>query len=424
VSRNTILVVYDRLRAEGFVEARTGSGTYVSEHVRSRSGPVPVDSPLRPRPEWAEIHKNLDLAETTRAFDLRPGIPDASYFPFPAWRARISRQFWPEAVGNAAHIGAAGHPDLRGAIAHHLGVSRGVRVTPGDVFVTNGSQQALNLLASVLLAPGDTIAVEEPGYTLPRRAFQALGLRVAGVPVDEEGLMVEALPHDARVVYVTPSHQYPLGMAMSMGRRQELLAWARQTGAAVIEDDYDSEFRFGGRPLEPLHALDGGSRVLYVGSFSKVMLPTLRLGFVVIPPTLRDALEKAKGLADWHTCLPLQAAAAQFVEDGLLAQHIRRMRRIYEERHNRVMEILARDFEGVLHPLPSMCGLHLTALLEEGIDRSDTAVAERARSENVSILPLSHHYLGVPDRRGLLLGYGAISLDRVDEALRRLRRCV
>src|SRR5690606_21773551 len=163
--------------------------------------------------------------------------------------------------------------------------------------------------------PGDTVAIEDPGYPLPRRTFQVHGARVVGVPVDDEGLIVDRIPDDARLVYVTPSHQYPLGMAMSMERRQALLAWAARTGAALIEDDYDTEFRYGGRPLETLHGLDGSRRVLYVGSFSKSLLPTMRLGFVVAPEPLHTALRKAKHLADWHTPLPAQAALAEFIED-------------------------------------------------------------------------------------------------------------
>jgi GntR family transcriptional regulator/MocR family aminotransferase len=244
------------------------------------------------------------------------------------------------------------------------------------------------------------------------------------VPVDEEGLEVDAIPEGARLAYVTPSHQYPLGMALSMERRQELLAWAREADAAIIEDDYDSEFRYDGRPLEPLHGLDGSGRVLYAGSLSKVMLPTLRLGFVVAPPSLHDAFQKAKAVADWHTAVPVQAAAAEFIDDGLLAQHVRRMRRIYAGRHERVVEILVRDFGARLAPLPSNGGLHLAALLPDSAASSDLVIAERAEGRGVAVLPLSYHYLADPRRQGLLIGYGAIETDRIGEALRRLRRCL
>ena len=424
VSRNTALVVYQRLRAEGFIEARTGSGTFVSDGVRPRSPARPADSPLRPRALWRDIPEGPDLSSSEAPYDLRPGIPDAGRFPFAPWRARMSRQLRPRTVGSGAHIGAAGHPELRAAIARHIGVSRGVRATADDVFVTNGSQQAFDLIARVLLEPGETVAVEDPGYPLPQRAFRAQNLHVVGVPVDAEGLVVQAIPSSARLVYVTPSHQYPLGMALSMERRQELLAWARRVHATIVEDDYDSEFRYGGRPLEPLHGLDGQGRVLYVGSFSKVMLPTLRLGFLVAPPPLHAALRKAKHLTDWHTAVPTQAAAAQFIDDGLLAQHIRRMRRVYQERHERIVDVLTREFEDRLTPLPSTGGLHLTALLPELDGRADRDIAQCARTEGVAVLPLSYHYLATPRRQGLLLGYGAVATERIDEALRRLGLCL
>ena len=424
VSRNTVLVAYDRLRAEGFLETRVGSGTFVGADVRPRASAGVTDSPLRARALWDRIGEGRDLSASRPRFDLRPGIPDAGRFPFAPWRARMSRQLRPRVVGKGAHIDAAGHPALREAIADHVGVSRAVRARPEDVFVTNGSQQALDLIGRVLLEPGDAVAVEDPGYPLARRVFQAQGLRVVPIPVDEEGIVVDAIPEGARLVYVTPSHQYPLGMALSMERRQALLAWASDADAAIVEDDYDSEFRYDGRPLEPLHGLDGSARVLYVGSLSKVMLPTLRLGFVVAPPSLHAGLRKAKAAMDWHTAVPVQGAAAEFIEDGLLAKHVRRMRRIYAERHRRVVEILEQGFYGRLTPLPSHGGLHLTATLDPGIEGSDPTIADRADAEGVAIIPLSYHYLGDPVRHGLLIGYGAIQLDHVAEALGCLRGCL
>lgn len=424
VSRNTVLVAYDRLQAEGFLDTVVGSGTFVSDEVRPRTNREARDSPLRPRALWKEIPEGVDLSASRLPYDLRPGIPDASLFPYAPWRARMVRQLHPRAVGRGAHIDAAGHPKLREAVARHIGVSRAVRATPDDVFMTNGSQQAFDLIGRVLLDPGDAVAVEDPGYPLPRRAFRAQGLRVVPVPVDEQGLVVEAIPEGVRLVYTTPSHQYPLGMVLSVKRRQQLLGWAEKADAAIIEDDYDSEFRYDGRPLEPLHGLDGGGRVLYVGSFSKVLLPTLRLGFVVAPPSLHTALRKAKAVMDWHAPVPVQAAAAQFVDDGLLAQHIRRMRRVYGERHQRITELLASKFEARLRPLPSSGGLHLTALFQDASDRDDRAVVEAARARGVAVLPLSHHYLHAPRRNGLLLGYGAIAADQLDEAFGRLGRCL
>lgn len=424
LSRNTVLLVYDRLRAEGFVVSRMGAGTYVSDGIRIRSPKGPATSPLRPRAFWRDVPDGLDMASVRADFDFRPGIPDADRFPFAAWRARVSGQLHLRSIGSGFYINAAGHAGLRAAIARHIAVSRAVHATVDDVLVTNGTQQALDLIARVLLEPGDVVAVEDPGYPPSQHLFRACGCKVVGVPVDTDGLVVDAIPDRARLVYVTPSHQYPLGVAMSMARRQALLAWAQRADATIVEDDYDSEFRYGGRMLEPLQSLDTSGRVLYVGTFSKVLLPTLRLGFLVAPPPLHAALRRAKHLADWHTAVPVQAATAELIDDGVLAHHIRRMRRTYGERHDRILSVLARDFAGRLTPLPATGGLHLTALLPERRGSHDHAIAERALTAGVAVLPLSYHYVSSRPRPGLMLGYGAIASHRIDEGLRRLRACL
>lgn len=423
VSRNTVVVTYERLQAEGFLSARPGGATFVNESIRQRTSIDPPASALQPRPIWDEIGDTPDLSRPME-FDFRPGVPDAASFPFIAWRRHWNRQITRRAIGTGAHVDAGGLLELRAAIARHVSLSRAVRATAEDVFVTSGSQQAIDLISRVLLEPGDRVAIEEPGYPLPQRAFRAHGCRLAAVPVDSEGLVVEAIPAGTRLVYVTPSHQWPLGMTLTMRRRQALLEWAERTGAAIIEDDYDSEFRYGGRPLESLHGLDQGGRVLYVGTFSKVLLPTLRLGFAVIPPTLHAAFRTAKQLSDWHTAVPLQATLAQFIDDGQFARHIRRMRRIYAERRERILQILARDFAGVLTPLPSYNGLHLTALLDGHEPPADVSIVARARAQSVGVLPLSRYYVATAPRAGLLLGHGAISTARIDEGLRRLRQLV
>lgn len=424
VSRNTVVVAYERLHAEGFLQSRAGAGTFVSDDIPPQSPAGATESPLRPRALWDEISATPDMSALEVEYDFRPGIPDTQRFPFAAWRARMARECHRATVRSGAHIGAAGHPGLREAIARHVGLSRAVRATAEDIFVTSGSQQAIDLLARVLLEPGDAVAVEDPGYPLPRRAFQAHGCRVVGVPVDADGLIVEAIPDDVRLVYVTPSHQYPLGMTLSMARRQALLAWADRVDAAIIEDDYDSEFRYGGRPLEPLHNLATAGRVVYVGSLSKVMLPTLRLGFAVVPAPLHSAFHRAKTVTDWHTSVPIQGAAAAFIEDGFLARHVRRMRRIYAERHAHIMRVLGRDFAARLEPIRSHCGLHLAAFLRDGGPGDDEAICALAQAAGVAVLPLSYHYLSTPPRPGLLFGYGAISRMHIDEGLRRLRRCI
>jgi GntR family transcriptional regulator/MocR family aminotransferase len=425
VARNTVTLAYDRLTAEGFLRSRVGAGTYVCAEGLSPVSRPPADSPLRPRPLWDGIEGGPDMATLSVDFDFRAGIPDARRFPFATWRALSSEKFRSAAVGSGAHVGAPGVPALRAAVARHVGVSRGVRADAEDVLVTSGSQQAIDLVARVLLAPGDVVAVENPGYPPPRNAFAALGCRIVGVPVDAEGLVVDALPDDARLVYVCPSHQFPLGMVMSLRRRRALLDWAERVDAAIVEDDYDSEFRFDGRPVEPLHRLDTTGRVLYVGSFSKVLLPTLRLGFVIAPPPLHAALHKAKHVADWHTSVPLQATTAAFIDKGHLGRHIRRMRGVYTDRHLAVLRELAGPLAARLEPIPSVAGLHVAARLRGPADGTDVAVAARAERCGVAVAPLSMFRIpGTATPPGFLLGYGAIDVTAIPEGLRRLGACL
>ncbi len=429
VARNTVSVAYDRLAGEGFVTTKVGAGTFVSDElqvgrqVRRRR----IPGPLRPRAVWARVTAQPDLSAYEPEFDFRAGLPDARLFPYESWRHFVSRELRASAVGNGANSAAAGHLGLRAAIARHIGVSRGVEIAATDVTVTNGVQQALDVIGRTVLEPGARVAMEDPGYPLARHLFVSLGARVAPVPVDSEGLVVDAIPDDTELVYVSPSHQFPLGMAMSLRRRMALLSWADRHRAAVVEDDYDSEFRFAGRPIEPLHTLDRGGRVLYVGTFSKVMLPTLRLGFVVAPPSLQRALVLAKTVTDWHTSVPAQAALARFIDTGLLARHIRKMRSVYRERFQRVGEILARDFGDCLEVIPSVAGLHLSALASELTVDETAAAAARAEANGVAVAPLSQ-FASDPARRerqsGFVIGYGAIPTDRIEEGLRRFRACL
>jgi GntR family transcriptional regulator/MocR family aminotransferase len=405
------------------VTARVGAGTFVSAHAppaRDRPDGHRASGLLRPRPVWGSIDPPTAFARAAE-FDFRTGLPDSSLFPFETWRRLMVRQLDRAAVGTGAYADPAGHPDLRAAVARQVGLSRGIPASPDDVVITNGTQQALDLVARVLLAPGDRVAVEDPGYEPPRLLFRSLGARVVGVPVDGRGLVVEALPADARLVYVTPSHQYPLGTTMALERRLALLDWARRHRAALVEDDYDSEFRFGGRPLEPLQTLDTAGVVVYVGSFSKTLLPTLRLGFLVVPRALRDAVHRAKYVTDWHTSLPVQAALARFIDDGDFARHLRRANARYRTRHDLLVRVLSRDFAGHLEVVPSAAGLHVSALVRRATAGQLDAVVARAADAGVAVQQLAWFALAPPARPGLVLGYGAIPAGRIEEGLRRLR---
>jgi GntR family transcriptional regulator / MocR family aminotransferase len=418
-----VIAAYDRLVGEGFATARVGSGTYVGRDlapVRRRARGR--DTALKPGRFWEGVALPTVMWRTAE-FDFRAGIPDARLFPYRTWRRLLAREFRARSDGCGEHCQPAGHFGLREAIVRQIGSSRGVRADADDVVVTNGTQQAVDLIARVLLTRGDRVAVEDPGYGPPRQLLASLGLRVTPVPVDNEGLMVDAIPPETRLVCVSPSHQFPLGMSMALHRRIALLDWANRHGAAIIEDDYDSEFRFSGRPIEPLQLLDTQGRVIYVGSFSKTMLPTLRLGFLAAPPSLRTALEAAKFLADWHSPLATQAAMARFLADGIFARHVRRTRSVYARRHQLILEQLTQSFADILEVVPSSVGLHVAALAPgTTVDRIE-AILRRASAVGVECHPLSMFAAGDSARAGIVLGYGAIDSEQIEEGLDRLRAC-
>jgi GntR family transcriptional regulator/MocR family aminotransferase len=425
VSRTTVTVAYDRLLGEGFVTSRVGSGTFVGERgprVGGNGRRTEAPGVLEARAVWDSIRLPTAFDRPAR-FDFRSGIPDGSLFPHKTWRRLITHELRAKAFGKAVYGDPAGHPALRAAIARHIGLSRGVEASADDVTITSGTQQALDVIARVLLAPGDRVAVEDPGYPPPRRLFESLGARIAAVPVDRHGLMVDALPRHIRLVYVTPSHQYPLGVPMSLQRRLALLAWAERNNAAIVEDDYDSEFRFRGRPIEPLQTLDTVGRVIYVGSFSKTMLPALRLGFVVTPPSLRAAVHKAKHVTDWHTPMLAQAALARFIDDGGFARHLRRMGGVYSARYELVTKTLTSDFADHLELIPSAAGLHVAAIARTASAARIDIVARRASGLGVEVQELARFSVKGTGGPGLLVGYGGIPTADIEEGLRLLRSC-
>ena len=431
VARNTVAVAYERLTAEGYTDGRVGSGTFVrTTGLPAREATADTDAAapgLRPRALWTTLSPWAGpeaTGPTAAAHDFRAGLPDARLFPYDAWRPLVSRELRLSASGAAGYGDPAGHAGLRTALARHIGLSRAVRTEPDDVLVTTGTQQALDLLARVLLEPGDRVAVEDPGYPPARLAFLAHGAEVTHIPVDAEGLRVDALPPDTRAVYVTPAHQFPLGMAMSLRRRTALLRWARRHGAAVIEDDYDSEFRFGGRPVETLHSLDGGRHVIYVGSFSKVMLPSLRLGFLVAPAPVGRARRPAHYPPPRPPTVPTHAARAPGHDDRLLARHIRRMRNVYATRHDALTRTLTGRFADLTELVPSAAGLHVTAFTR-GPLADPQALADHAagaRASGVAIHTLAELAASRRARPGFVFGYGSISAPDIVPGLDRLLR--
>lgn len=411
VSRNVALAAYDELFAEGYVEGRHGSGTYVTGDLPSLPRPAlpaPSGSPRwlrqRPLPPAAEV-------EYPGAIEFRLGRPFTTQLPADVWRRvwnDVSGQLPPSDYGPPA-----GDPELRAAIAGYLRRSRGVACGADDVIVTAGAVQAIDLIARATLAPGDAVGFEDPGYRITRQVLEARGATLVPVPVDEDGLRVDQLPagDDAPMfVYVTPSHQYPLGARLPVGRRVALIEWAQANDGLIVEDDYDSEFRFDAPPLPALAGIDETGRVAYIGTFSKVLSPALRVGYVVAPQPLRERVERFKRLSDYHTPWPLQRALAAFITQGHLERHIRRMRRHYGEKRAALRDALA-PVSHLAQLRGLEAGLHVFLELDRSIDPRQVEL--RAREKGVIVSTLDGYFLGPATQQGLLLGYGGLELPDI-----------
>ena len=423
ISRKTVSEVYARMTFEKLLVGRVGSGTFVAPQAPARGTPAPA----RPLASHAAVEKWRALALPLRhppaagsaRYEFIGGSPAIELFPHADWRRCTLHALRETARTRALYGPAEGQPELREAIARHIGFARGVRCGPQDVVVTNGAQQALALLARVLVEPGSTAAVEEPGYPQARLILGANGARVVGVPVDDEGLVVDAIPADARLIYTTPSHQFPLGMPLSMARRRALLARASEIGAIVVEDDYDSEFRHEGRPTDSLQGMDDTGNVALVGSFSKTVSPSLRLGYVIAPPAVAQAVANVKHLVDWHTPTQTQLALAKFMGHGDLQRHIRRCHAAYAQRRERLLARFADDLAPWFELVPTVAGFHMAALARRPLDMA--MLLNLSRRVDVGLYPLAaFHHFG-PPRDGLMLGFGVIAAADIDPALDRVR---
>jgi GntR family transcriptional regulator/MocR family aminotransferase len=426
LSRNTAVAAYDLLLSEGYVAARRGSGVYVASALPRPA--EPAQTPVAPAddrrltPYWRDPPPTFVVPpQPPPRFDFALGIPDAALFPFAIWRRLASRAVRAIAKTRAPYAPPRGQPALRESIARHASFARAVACAAEDIVVTSGAQQAFDLIARILVTPGRTVvAVEDPGYPPFRTAFAAHGAKLVPVRVDDEGLVVDRIPREARVIYVTPSHQFPLGCAMSARRRAALLDFAAAQGAVVVEDDYDGEFRFGGRPLDALQTLDRAACVFYVGTFSKSLFPSIRLGYVVAPPWAQRALIAAKRDADWHSPVIEQDTLAAFIAEGHMARHVRRMRAVYAARRKTLLEHLTDAFGQWLEPIPSIAGLHLSAFASPAADVP--ARMEVARRHDIGMFALRGLYTGAPARHGFAFGYGAIDERAIAEAFTRLRK--
>lgn len=438
VSRNTLADVYERLVAEGRVATRPGSGVFVCDQVITEpSGGTPrLDQTPDPRlnPIWAKPEVVADIGfwrdpasvnQTTRdaqPLDFRPALVDARLFPFDVFRRVSAKQLRGLEIRPAAYRSPQGNPGnwrLRHAVSRHIGLTRGVVCGAQDVLIAAGAQQGFDLIARVLVHPGQTVvAVEDPGYPPMRAAFAAAGARLVPIRIDAEGLVVDELPDDVGVVCVCPSHQFPLGVTLSSTRRKALIDFARARNAVIVEDDYDGEFRYEGGALEALRTAEAADVVFYVGTFSKCMLPSLRLGFVIAPPWAMQSLIAAKNCSDWHCPTPLQTAVAGFISEGHLTRHVRRLRKVYGRRRKLIQDTLKRDFRGRLEPIESFYGLHTAAYCVN--DAELEAVVEALAARDVRIHTLSRYGFGPGRRTGLVLGYGALDLEELAAGLNAL----
>jgi GntR family transcriptional regulator / MocR family aminotransferase len=434
VSRNTVVIAYEQLLAEGYIVGQLGSGTFVAPEIpdvahtvaergrianaaedgigydcsayatRARRAPSPV---MKPR---------------TRAvrYDFRYGLPDLEAFPFDIWRKLLARHIRAAAAAPLMYGAPEGSIRLREVITGYLRRARGVQCDPDQVIVVNGSQQALDLIARTLIDPDDVVVIENPNYLGAREVFLAAGAQLAPGLVDEEGLNIERLPPSAkraRLIYVTPSHQFPTGAVMPLARRLALLAWAAAHGSYVIEDDYDSEYRYQGRPIEAMQSLDRDGRVIYVGTMSKILFPALRLGYLVLPKPLVEVFRTVKYLSDRHTASLQQDVVTEFVAQGHFERHLRRTRTRNAQRRVALLRALEREFGDAISVQGANAGLHVLAWFCNRAPEDAEVIVARAEQARIGVYAVTPYYLDRPPAAGLVLGYAALNESEIDTGI-------
>jgi GntR family transcriptional regulator/MocR family aminotransferase len=429
ISRIPVLTAYEQLHAEGYLESFTGAGTCVASSI-PREGfallprkPSRAKSPDRPKLSQRLTSVMSEPPDPTLQVNgaFRVSLPALAQFPSAAWATLVSRHARNSSRDAMAYGDPMGYLPFREAIAEYLGVARAVRCDASQIMIVSGSQHGLQVTARALLDDGDSVWVEEPGYPGAHRALAMAKAKPVPVPVDQEGLDVEAgirRAPNARGAYITPSHQYPLGMTLSAARRMKLLNWAEKARAWIIEDDYDSEYRFGGHPLASVQGLGPGDRVIYVGTFSKVLFPALRVGYLVIPKPLVPGFRVARDSIDLFPPMLFQLALTDFIGQGHFARHIRRMRMLYMERRLMLIEALRENLGDRIEIVSAEAGMHLVCLLPPGLD--DRRVSRKAAEGGVSAIPLSTCYLGKSPGPGLILGYGGTARGEIQAGVRKL----
>jgi GntR family transcriptional regulator/MocR family aminotransferase len=431
VSRFPVLHAYAQLLAEGYFESRRGAGTFVSRSLpeqlmsvkRNVKPSALVSGGLRP------IARRSSLFPTFEGSPSRPGWgafgvhqPAFDQFPFEIWSHLVARHSRNPNARSIHQINPLGSEQFREEICSYLRTARAVECAPSQIMVVSGSQQALDITARVLLDPGSAVWIEEPGYDLQRTLLSAAGCHLIPVPVDEEGMNVAAgieRHRKARAAFVTPSHQYPLGSSMSASRRLQLLNWAQSSGAWIVEDDYDSEYRYESPPVASLQGMDANSRVIYIGTFSKVLLPSLRIGYIVIPSDLVERFVAVRFAMDIFPPYLYQEVLRDFMSMGHFGRHLRRMRQLYRERRNALVNSLKDEFGEMLQVHGAEAGMHLAVTLPRGI--RDRKIVERAAECGLQLWPLSPCYYSDPPRQGLILGFGSTPAKRIPRAVSQLR---
>lgn len=436
VARNTVDAALSQLVADGYLVRRRGAGSFVAERlperdsrpVRPRRGPIAKTTPAEPRVSQRarSLQSYPGHYEPSTAAPFTPSLPPMDLFPRKVWNrilnreaARAGDKYWQYGASNGLRT-------LREAIAAHTSAMRATRCSPDQVIVVTSTQQAVELAGKVLADPGDCAWVETPGYPPVQHCLRAAGLKVVPVPVDGQGLNVEAgqaIESDARLVYVTPAHQYPTGYEMSIERRKALLEWASQRDAYIVEDDYDGDYRYEGRPIASLQGMDRNGRVIYAGSFNKILFPALRVAYAIVPTPLVGAFVDAKHVADGHTASLTQGVLAAFIHEGHLARHLRKTRAIYDERRLAFLEE-AKVLADLIELGPARAGMHVTGIFKEvrGQRIDDRVVAAGCARAGIQVHPLSRY--GTVDRGGLVFGFAAASRAICRSGLAVVRRAI
>ncbi|HKV81492.1 MAG TPA: PLP-dependent aminotransferase family protein [Candidatus Sulfotelmatobacter sp.] len=430
ISRTVVLTAYDQLLAEGFAEGRMGSGTYVSSGV----GSGPVASPGKSvsvrvsrfgktaGEEWSRMNFALQMPRSGLPYDFAYGRSDLGNFPFAMWRRILLRCARKTRVAELDYGHAAGSTALREAICAHVRRSRAVVCDASQIVVVNGSQQALDLIARVLMEPGDHVAFEDPSYQGTWEVLRAAGVHLLPIVLDQDGLDPARIPDEARIVFVTPSHQFPTGTILPLARRLALLKWAKRRNAVVVEDDYDGEFRYEGQPLESLQGLDREGRVIYIGTFSRTVFSALRIGYLIAPKRLVQAFTAAKWLCDRHTATLEQATLAEFISSGMYERYLRQVRRRNSSRRKVLMAAIRSDLGNRVEVTGDGSGAHVVLWPRRRI--SEASVISKAAAHGVRVYGISAYCLGKPRRTGIMLGYSRMGEAQIREGIRRLGQVI